>query len=64
MENLLSEKGAEAVYLEVRVDNHAALELYEKQGYLKTELLEDYYSIRAPGLRLVKPLRPKQNAFS
>jgi len=64
MENLLSEKGVEAVYLEVRVDNQAALRLYEKQGYLKAELLEHYYSTRIHGLRLVKRLQPKQNAFS
>lgn len=64
MENILSERGVEAVYLEVRVDNHAALRLYEKQGYMKAELLEHYYSARTHGLRLVKRLQPKQNAFS
>jgi len=64
MENILSERGAEAVYLEVRVDNQAALRLYEKQGYLKAELLEHYYLARTHGLRLVKRLQPKQNVFS
>jgi len=64
MENILSERGAEAVYLEVRVDNQAALKLYEKQGYLKAELLEHYYLARTHGLRLVKRLQPKQNVFS
>ncbi len=64
MENLLSERGVEAVYLEVRVDNQAALELYKKQGYVKAELLESYYSVRMHGLRLVKRLQSRLNASS
>lgn len=64
MEDMLSERGVEAVYLEVRVDNQAALRLYEKLGYLKAEVLEHYYSTRTYGLRLVKRLKPKQTAFS
>ncbi len=64
MENILSERGVEAVYLEVRVDNQAALRLYEKQGYVRAELLEHYYPARAHGLRLVKRLRPMQNSSS
>lgn len=64
MEKMLFEKGVEAIYLEVRVDNQAALKLYETQGYVKAELLEHYYPSGTHGLRLVKRLQPKQNVSS
>jgi ribosomal-protein-alanine N-acetyltransferase len=64
MEKMLSERGIEVVYLEVRVDNQAARKLYERQGYVKAELLEHYYPAGTHGLRLVKQLQPKQNVSS
>jgi len=64
MENTFLRKGAEASYLEVRVDNQAARRLYRKQGYVEMESLNDYYSMGVHGLRLKKQLKPKQNASS
>jgi ribosomal protein S18 acetylase RimI-like enzyme len=64
MEDLLSERGVDGVCLEVRVDNRAALRLYQKQGYVEVQLLERYYSLSTHGLRLAKRLQPKENASS
>jgi len=62
MEKAFMKKGAETSYLEVRVDNQAARRLYGKQGYVKIEPLDDYYSSGVHGVRLKKQLKPKQNA--
>ena len=64
MENAFLQRGAETGYLEVRVDNNEARRLYEKQGYVELEDLKSYYSRGGHGLRLIKQLKPKQNAFS
>jgi ribosomal-protein-alanine acetyltransferase len=56
-EDTLSQRNVQAVYLEVRADNTTALQLYRKQGYVETELLEDYYSAGIRALRLVKQLK-------
>lgn len=53
--------GAEASYLEVRVDNQAARTLYRKHGYAEAETLDDYYTGGVHGLRLVKRLKAKQS---
>lgn len=63
MENAFLQQGAETCYLEVRVDNNEARRLYEKQGYVELEGLNNYYSRGGHGIRLVKQLKPKQNAF-
>lgn len=64
MESAFLQRGAETCYLEVRVGNKEARRLYEKQGYIELEDLDNYYSRGGHGLRLVKQLRPKQNASS
>ena len=56
MESIFSQRGAEAVYLEVRVDNKSARQLYSKHGYKEMGALEDYYSAGTHGLRLTKRL--------
>jgi ribosomal protein S18 acetylase RimI-like enzyme len=45
-----------ALRLEVRTDNHSAIQLYEKLGYRQFGLYEDYYEDHAPALRLQKRL--------
>ena len=62
MEAIFSREDAEAVYLEVRVDNKSARQLYSKHGYREMGALEDYYSVGAHGLRLIKKL--SGSAFS
>jgi ribosomal-protein-alanine N-acetyltransferase len=55
-EDALSNRKARTVYLEVRADNTSALQLYRKQGYVKTEILENYYSRGIRALRMMKNL--------
>jgi len=64
MEKAFLKRGAETSYLEVRVDNQAAIRLYQKQGYSEIESLNDFYSSGVHGLRLKKQLKPKKNASS
>lgn len=45
-----------ALRLEVRTDNHYAIQLYEKLGYRRFGLYEDYYEDHAPALRFQKRL--------
>lgn len=56
-EDALSQREARAVYLEVNADNTSALQLYSKQGYVKTEILENYYSSGIHALRMMKWLK-------
>lgn len=49
-------RGVFFMRLEVRQDNHEALQLYEKQGYRIIKELDDYYENHAPGWRLEKHL--------
>jgi len=56
-EDALSQRKARTVYLEVRADNASALQLYRKQGYVKTEILENYYSSGIRALRMTKQLK-------
>jgi [ribosomal protein S18]-alanine N-acetyltransferase len=55
-EDALSKRKARTVYLEVRADNTSALQLYGKQGYVKIEILENYYSRGIRALRMMKNL--------
>ena len=55
IEKLFKEKGVKMCRLEVREDNVAALNLYEKLGYKKAHRLERYYG-DAHGLYLKKAL--------
>lgn len=57
LEKTFVEEGVETCYLEVRIDNAAARQLYRKQGYMETERLEGYYPMGIHGIRLKKKLR-------
>jgi len=57
LERIFMEKGVKTCYLEVRVDNKAARELYQKHGYIELEPLEDFYSIGVHGVRLKKEFK-------
>ncbi len=52
-ESIFKNKGAVECVLEVREDNIAALRLYQKLGYQKAGVLENYYG-NAHGLHLKK----------
>jgi ribosomal-protein-alanine N-acetyltransferase len=56
MEAIFSREGAEAAYLEVRVDNKSARQLYSEHGYREMGSLENYYSAGTHGLRMFKQL--------
>ena len=57
LERKFVRKGVETCYLEARIDNVAARELYRKQGYKETKQLKHYYPKRTNGVRLKKKLR-------
>ena len=48
--------------LEVRTDNPGALALYERTGYRRFALINDYYEDHAPALRLEKRIAQPQHA--
>ena len=56
LEKIFKRRGVKACYLEVRTNNVAARELYQKQGYKKVEQLKDYYGKGVHGLQLKKNL--------
>jgi ribosomal protein S18 acetylase RimI-like enzyme len=53
MIELLRQQGAKSIFLEVRPDNHAAIRLYEKSGFVPWRELEHYYGPGRPALRMV-----------
>ncbi|VFU07544.1 GNAT family N-acetyltransferase [Methylocella tundrae] len=53
--------GADFMRLEVRIDNAAAIALYEKNGYRVFDRIEDYYEDGGEALRFQKPLPPDGN---
>lgn len=55
LERKFEKMGVKICYLEARVDNVAARELYRKHGYIEMEKLRDYYS-GAHGVRFKKKL--------
>jgi ribosomal-protein-alanine N-acetyltransferase len=57
-QNAATQRGCDAVSLEVRSDNTAARALYVKLGYAIESELPGYYEDGGDGLRLVKTLRP------
>lgn len=57
LEHVFLEKGAKTSYLEVRIDNKAARELYHKKGYTELEPLENFYARGRHGLRMKKELK-------
>jgi len=56
IEEIFARKGVKICYLEVRIDNVAALELYRKQGYAEIEKLDNFYCRGVHGVRLQKRL--------
>lgn len=55
MENLIvqaSSHGVREVWLEVKTDNEAAIALYVELGFLKSTIMENYYSDGSPALRM------------
>ena len=56
LEQRFAHSGIEACVLEARAENAAALELYQKEGYVKVHLIKDLYSNGIDGIRLMKKL--------
>ena len=56
LEQIFIKRGVKICYLEARLDNVAARELYRKHGYEEAGTLRDYYSRGIHGIRLVKRL--------
>ncbi|MBS7607280.1 GNAT family N-acetyltransferase [Candidatus Bathyarchaeota archaeon] len=56
IEDELRRCGAEICYLEARVDNVVALNLYFKHDYRIIERLKNYYGFGRDGVRLIKNL--------
>ncbi|AVJ22576.1 ribosomal-protein-alanine acetyltransferase [Pseudomonas cedrina] len=52
------EKGCAYLRLEVRTDNPGALALYERNGYRRFAVVDDYYQDHSDALRLEKTLPP------
>jgi ribosomal-protein-alanine N-acetyltransferase len=57
LEHVFLERGVKTSYLEVRIDNKAARELYRKKGYAELEPLENFYAKGRHGLRMKKELK-------
>lgn len=55
LERKIEKRGVKICYLEARVDNVAARELYRRHGYIEVEELRDYYC-GVHGVRLKKKL--------
>lgn len=53
----LVRRGVEELWLEVKTGNKEAIELYEKFGFARMMILENYYSDGAPALRMRLALR-------
>lgn len=56
LEQIFTKRGVKICYLEARLDNVAARELYRKHGYAEARTLRDYYSRGTNGIKLVKRL--------
>lgn len=50
------EKGVREIFLEVRVDNQLAIELYRKAGFEKLDLRRNYYGTGIDGIVMRKKL--------
>ncbi|MFM9155113.1 MAG: ribosomal protein S18-alanine N-acetyltransferase, partial [Polynucleobacter victoriensis] len=49
MEDLASSRSMESIFLEVRVGNKPAIQLYKKLGYEQVGLRKDYYPLTSGG---------------
>ena len=56
LEHIFAKEGVKICLLEVRLDNMAARELYQKQGYTEVAPLKDYYHRGIHGIHLEKKL--------
>ena len=60
-EEELTQKNIKKIRLEVSVTNHQAIHLYQKQGYIKTKILKNYYQYNHDGskdaFRMIKKLQ-------
>jgi len=56
LEQIFIRRKVTVCYLEVRLGNVAARELYRKHGYTEVERIKNYYSRGTHGVRLVKKL--------
>jgi len=56
IEDELRKSGVEVCYLEVYVNNTAAINLYLKHNYRFLERLRNYYGIERDGIRMMKKL--------
>ena len=52
----LRRRGAGAIFLEVRTDNHSARRLYERSGFLGARTLPDFYGPGISALRMQLPV--------
>ncbi|MGE0404916.1 MAG: GNAT family N-acetyltransferase [Candidatus Korobacteraceae bacterium] len=57
-EQRLRGAGCEAVFLEVAVNNLAALQFYKRRGYFVLKTLPRYYQDELDALLMLKPLEP------
>jgi ribosomal protein S18 acetylase RimI-like enzyme len=62
MIRLLRKNGAGRIFLEVRVDNHPAVRLYQTVGFKTCRLLKDYYGPGLPAQRMALPAIPSPSA--
>lgn len=56
IEETFRNRGISTIRLEVRVENHAAITLYEELGYVLVQRLNHYYSSGADGYMMVKSI--------
>ena len=56
LERVFLKRGVKICYLEARLDNVAALDLYRKHGFVEAGTLRDHYSLGTHGVQLVKRL--------
>ena len=50
----IEQRGATQIFLEVRADNHAAISLYQKFGFVSCRALPNYYGKGLAALRMVR----------
>lgn len=58
IETCAAQHACTCLRLEVRTDNPGALALYERDGYQRFAVIDDYYADHCPALRLEKTILP------
>ncbi len=51
-----SKLGSSQIYLEVRPSNRYALEFYEKRGFERADVIEDFYTNGESGIKMIRYL--------